>query len=161
MKFRTEARPSDINSIRIIVESSGFFHDYEVDTAVELVEEFLESGEESGYKFVFLDDENDSLLAFSCFGEVACTWKRYDIYWIAVKDDQRGKGLGKLILQETEKQIASIGGIIAYLETSSKELYLPTRTFYEKSGYFKEAVIKDFYEDGDSKVIYSKRLGQI
>ena len=161
MKFRTEPKISDIESIRKVVESSGFFHDYEVDTAVELVEEFLDSGEESGYKFVFLDDENDSLLAFSCFGEIACTWKRYDIYWIAVTDEQRGKGLGKFVLQETEKQIAAIGGIIAYLETSSKDLYLPTRTFYEKSGYLKETVIKDFYEDGDSKVIYSKRLRQI
>ena len=75
-----------------------------------------------------------------------------------VHNDYRGKGLGKDLLIQTEKRIAELGGAIAYLETSSTEKYFPTRKFYENLNYFKEAEIKDFYMDNDSKVIYSKRL---
>jgi hypothetical protein len=43
-------------------------------------------------------------------------------------------------------------------ETSSLEKYLPTRLFYEKNGYSKDAFIADYYQPGDGKVIYVKRL---
>jgi len=158
LKFRTEVSTEDIESVRNIVESTGFFHDHEVAVAVELVEERLVLGLESGYFFVFMEDSADNLLGYTCYGEIGCTRQRYDIYWMAIRNDMRGKGLGKLLMTDTEKQIALKKGEIIYLETSSRELYLPTRMFYEKIGYIKEAEIKDFYDDGDNKVIYSKRL---
>jgi hypothetical protein len=51
-----------------------------------------------------------------------------------------------------------MGCIRVYAETSTQELYTPTRIFYESAGYFKEAVIEDFYAEGDSKAIYVKKL---
>ncbi|MCX5832942.1 MAG: hypothetical protein NTV99_00205 [Deltaproteobacteria bacterium] len=58
----------------------------------------------------------------------------------------------------TEEKIAGLGGKRIYVDTSSRPLYEPTRLFYEKCGYRKEAVLKDFYAEGDSKFIYSKAL---
>jgi ribosomal protein S18 acetylase RimI-like enzyme len=78
-----------------------------------------------------------------------------------VSDEYRGKGIGKLLLKETENQIIILGGEIAYLETSSQEKYIPTCKFYENLLYHKEAVIKDFYTNDDDKIIYSKRLQKI
>lgn len=158
MKFRTEPILPDIESVRQVVASTGFFHDYEIDVAVEIVEEYLEKGASCGYRFVFLDDENGNLIAYSSFGEIGCTRKRYDIYWLAVMNTFRGKGIGRKVMLETESQIAAEGGEIAYVETSSREQYLPTRQFYEKLNYTREAEIKDFYDNGDSKVIYSKKI---
>ena len=51
-----------------------------------------------------------------------------------------------------------MGGKGIYLETSSTEKYIPTREFYLRCNYKIEAQIKDFYDDGDDKVIFVKRL---
>ena len=48
----------------------------------------------------------------------------------------------------------NLGGTAVYAETSERELYAPTRHFYESCGYEKEAVLKDFYDVGDSKAVY-------
>ena len=51
--FREEPETADLERVRRIIEASGFFHSYEVKVAVELVNERLLEGIESGYYFVF------------------------------------------------------------------------------------------------------------
>jgi len=70
----------------------------------------------------------------------------------------RGKGLGSILLEKSEKSVKEKGGKILYIETSSREQYNPTREFYLKNGYKIETILQDFYDDGDGKVIYSKRM---
>ena len=160
MIFRTVVRPDDPQRIREIVSSTGFFYEHEMDIAVELCEENLEWGDEdSGYLFLFADDEESGrTLGYACYGEIPCTRKRYDLYWIAVHADARGKGVGKLLLREVEKAVAARGGEIVYIETNSREQYLPTRRFYLSCGYTLAAELKDFYDNGDNKVIYTRRV---
>jgi hypothetical protein len=45
-----------------------------------------------------------------------------------------------------------------YIETSSRPIYESTRQFYLKTGYRVEAILQDFYADGDSKYIFVKDL---
>ena len=158
MNIRTQVKQEDLNNVRRITESTRFFYDHELDVAVSLVDKTLKKGDEAGYHFLFVEDDNNKTIGYTCFGEIPCTSRRYDIYWIVVDNDQRGKGIGKFILRETEKEIVRIGGEIIYLETSSQEKYHPTRSFYEKLEYIKEAELKDFYANKDNKVIYAKRL---
>ena len=63
-----------------------------------------------------------------------------------------------MLIERTETAIAAMGGTRIYIETSSRSLYEPTRGFYLKHGYKQEALIKDFYAPGDSKIIYAKVL---
>jgi ribosomal protein S18 acetylase RimI-like enzyme len=158
MNIRTHVKQEDLENVRRITESTKFFYEHEVDVAVSLVDETLIKGDEAGYHFLFVEDDNQKTIGFTCFGEIPCTRQRYDIYWIVVDNEQRGKGIGKFILKETEKEIVRIGGEIAYLETSSQEKYHSTRSFYENLEYTKEAELKDFYANEDNKVIYAKRL---
>ena len=44
------------------------------------------------------------------------------------------------------------------IETSSLPRFAATHAFYGKHGYTKVARIPDFYADGDSKVIFAKRI---
>ncbi len=89
---------------------------------------------------------------------IPCSKISYDLYWIAVHSSQRGKGYGKHLLKLTEEYIKKLGGIQIILDTSSTEQYSPTRHFYESSGYEKATMIPDFYDYGDGKVIYVKRI---
>jgi ribosomal protein S18 acetylase RimI-like enzyme len=150
---RTEPKAEDIENIREIVTSTGFFHDHEIPVAVELVEERLKKGLDSGYFFIFSELEGKTI-AYSCFGEIPCTKGSYDLYWIATHNDFRGKGIGKKLMAETMKAIKELGGRSVYIETSSKTLYEPTRKFYENYGCSTEAILKDFYDTNDHKYIY-------
>lgn len=155
--YRDTVQKGDLQAVREIIASSGFFSGSEEETAVELVEERLRKGDASGYFFLFVE-EAGSVLGYTCFGPIACTLSSYDLYWIALRDAFRGKGMGKGLLQRAEVEIGRMGGTRIYVETSSRDQYLPTRRFYEKAGYGAEAVLKDFYAPGDHKVVYVKAL---
>lgn len=158
LTFRQTVQPGDTDHVRHIVESSGFFHDYEVGTAVELVEECLAKGEAvSGYYFLFAELDGRPV-GYTCYGPIACTAGSFDLYWIAVSEDCRGTGVGRALLERSEAAIAAMGGLRVYIETSSKELYVPTRGFYLRCGYREETILEDFYAPGDGKVIYVKAV---
>jgi D-alanine-D-alanine ligase len=153
--LREEVRSDDRAAVREIVASTGMFYDHEIDVAVELVDERIKRGPASGYSFVFAEIDG-RVVGYSCYGLIACTVHSYDVFWIAVDKNCQGLGLGRLLLEETERRIAAAGGHRIYLETSSREQYLPTRTFYERCHYRLDVTMEEFYGPGDSKVIYVK-----
>ncbi|MBW6480626.1 MAG: GNAT family N-acetyltransferase [Bacteroidales bacterium] len=158
ISFRKIITENDIKRIRQIALSTGFFRDDEIDVAAELVEEAYSKGQEqSGYFFLFSMMENNTT-GFVCFGPTPCTIGTYDLYWIVVDNNYRGNGTGKILMQQTEKELTAREARKLYIETSSTDKYLPTREFYIKCGYTEEARLKDFYSQGDDKVIYSKVL---
>jgi len=153
--MRKEVRPSDVERVRNIVHSTGFFTPEETFMAGELVEAYLKQGETSGYRFLFMD-EGRATVAYACYGEISCAAGRYDLYWIAVDPGRQGKGYGKSLLERVEDEVIRLGGQKVFIETSSRLEYKPTRLFYRKRGYQVEGVIRDFYSWGDHKVIFSK-----
>lgn len=155
--LRDAVRPEDVAAVREIVESTGFFAPYEVEIAVELVQERLARGEASGYDFVFAD-VGDRPIGYVCHGPIACTVASYDMFWLAVRNEFRGRGLGRLLVLESERRIALAGGRRVYIETSSRAQYEPTRRFYERCGYVEEARLADFYAPGDGKVVFVRVL---
>jgi ribosomal protein S18 acetylase RimI-like enzyme len=157
MIFRYEVSSQDPEKIRWLAESTGFFYPYEVDIAVELVEDRLVHGAESGYHFIMADHEI-RVVGYACYGPIACTVSSYDLYWIAVHPDFQGQGLGRELMTEAEMRIASAGGRRVYVDTSNRPQYDATRAFYEKCGYRLEAVLQDFYGPGDGKAIYCKMV---
>ena len=46
------------------------------------------------------------------------------------------------------------------METSSKDLYSPTREFYLSIGYREVSRITDFYDVGDDRVTYAKTVSR-
>jgi ribosomal protein S18 acetylase RimI-like enzyme len=157
IRFRTNPKPEDIETVRDIIVSTGFFYEFEVPVAVELIEEAVLEGDESGYHFIFAE-VGGKTVAYSCYGHIAGTDAGYDLYWIATHNSCRGTGIGKVLLEETHKKAKERGARYIIAETSTLEKYLPTRLFYEKNGYNKDAVIDDYYKPGDGKVIYVKRF---
>jgi ribosomal protein S18 acetylase RimI-like enzyme len=153
--YRDDVTPADCEYVRQIVQSTGFFSEAEIAIAVELVQERLTKGLRSGYEFVFAE-QHGTVVGYTCFGPIAGTAVSYSVYWIAVHQKMQGHGLGKALLSKTEEHIAAQGGQRIYIETASRLQYEPTRAFYKRCGYHREAALKDFYAPGDGKVIYVK-----
>ena len=157
IKYRDTVTKKDIDNVKEIVSSTNFFHDYEIKVAVELVEETILKGSEEGYRFIFAD-YNNKPIGYCSYGLIPCTKSSYDLYWIAVHNEYRNKGIGKKLLSKTEKIIFDAGGTAVYAETSSQDLYEPTRRFYTLNNYNEEARLKNYYKQGDDKIVYTKRL---
>lgn len=159
LTFRENVLTGDPEAVRAIVASTGFFYDHEIEVAVELVDERLQKGLKSGYLFLFAEQEGRTI-GYCCYGEIACTEGSFDLYWIAVHHDRRGRGIGSVLLKKCEELIAAQNGRRIWVETSGQEKYQPTRDFYLHSRYQQEAVLKDFYGPGDDKFIFVKRLSE-
>ena len=157
MQFREQPIQKDMEAVASILKNSGFFNEEEQEVGVSLVRERLEQGEASLYFFQFAQ-EGEQVLGYTCFGPIPGTKFSYDLYWIAVKNEYRGQGMGRLIMDRTEEKIKSMGGRRIYIETSSRDQYLPTQKFYETCGYKEEARLKDFYSPFDDKIIYVKAI---
>ena len=153
--YRRDVRASDRDAVRGIVQSTGFFTPEEVDIAVELVDETLARGARSGYHFLFAE-QGGAILGYACFGPIAGTAGSYDLYWIATHQRYQRLGIGRLILDRSEALMVKEGCRRIYIDTSSRSLYAPTRSFYESCGYSKAAFLSDFYAPGDDKIIYCK-----
>ena len=152
--------PRDRSPIEDMVISSGKFNDVEIATALELVEEALEEGEESGYIFAVLEtgDTHTKVRGYACYGPVPLTQGVYDLYWIVVDPASQGTGFGRRLIQYVEQDVLSRGGRMILIETSSQETYGATVRFYERSGYHLAARIRNFYKIGDDKLVFQKEL---
>lgn len=152
--------PRDRSSIEEMVITSEKFNDVEIATALELVEEALEEGEESGYIFAVLEtgSENAGVKGYACYGPVPLTQGVYDLYWIVVDPASQGMGLGRYLIRYVECDVLSRGGRMILIETSSQETYGATVRFYERCGYHLAARIRNFYRIGDDKIVFQKEL---
>jgi len=159
--LRHKVNSGDRKEVARLAEATGFFHAQEVAVAEELVEERLLKGPVSGYHFLLADDPAGRLLGYACFGPIPCTQSSFDLYWIIVDPAWQGQGLGKHLLLAAEAEILSLGGTRVYIETSSRDIYQPTRRFYERCGYALVAVLEDFYAPRDDKLIYCKPLSSV
>jgi len=155
--LRHELFPSDREAIGRIIRSSNLFYEYEVGVALELVDERLAKGPASGYHFIFAE-EPGRVLGYTCYGPIACTKWSFDLFWIAVLQELRGKGIGRMLLAETEKAVRTMEGKRIYIETSSRHDYRLTQDFYRTCGYAIESVLKEFYGPADDKMIFVKEL---
>jgi ribosomal protein S18 acetylase RimI-like enzyme len=152
---------ADRSGVFRILENAGNFTPEEVATALELIDEWLELGEHSGYLTYVLEtqsEESTEVLGYVCFGPTPLTESTYDLYWIAVDKSKHRGGVGKKLMKFTEEEIARRGGRLLLIETSSQETYGGTIQFYERTGYELVGKIKEYYKPGDDKLIFVKRL---
>ena len=157
VSVRYEVTPGDVWIIREVTASTGYFHDHEIPVAVELVEERLAKGAASGYEFV-LAESGGQVVGYSAFGPVPCTQSSFDWYWLAVRPEFQGGGVGRLLLAETERRARAMGGTRLYCETSARPQYASTRAFYERMGFTLCEVLEDFYAPDDGRATYCKPL---
>ncbi len=157
--IRPVERP-DRSRIEAIIISSRNFTEEETKTALELVDEALEKGEDCGYIIRVLEVEKEQpvVQGYVCYGPTPLTQGVYDLYWIVTDPAVQGKGFGRRLMEYVERDIVKRGGRMLLIETSSQETYASTIRFYEKAGYEIAARIKNLYRIGDDKLMFLKEL---
>jgi ribosomal protein S18 acetylase RimI-like enzyme len=116
----------------------------------------------------FFDDESSQDLWFvACSDEVVgiayCAPERmtdgtWNMLLIAISPSSQGQGIGKQFMDYIEQQIKNIPGRIMLVETSGLAEFEATRKFYPQCGYTEVACIPEYYEVGDDKVVFLKKL---
>jgi len=80
------------------------------------------------------------------------------IEWIGLIEDLRGRSIGSSMLNQMVDWTRSNGGRKIYVDTglhSEKAI-----AFYERNGFSREAVLKDWYYDGGDAVLMSRRTAE-
>ena len=148
-----EAR--DVEAIRQILHATGSFIEEEIRVAIELVEDAIQHPNRD--YLVKVLPAADGVAGYTCYGRAPFTYAAYDLYWIAVDPVWQGTGAAQHLMAATETDVRSRGGKLLLVETASKPSYARTRHFYESIGYREAARIRNYYREGDDKVIYEKR----
>jgi ribosomal protein S18 acetylase RimI-like enzyme len=142
-------RSDDRSAIERILRSGDTFTGEETAVALQLL------GAE-GYEVVVAED--GAVAGYACHGRAWFSDGAWELYWLAVAPESRGRGIGGALLAAVEDAAAAAGGRFALVETASKESYAPARRFYERCGYAEIARVPDFYRVGDDKIVYRKLL---
>jgi ribosomal protein S18 acetylase RimI-like enzyme len=156
----SQVRPivaSDRAAILELLAGTGAFQPHELTVAMELVDTALTKPEQQDYQ-PYVVESNGVVVAYACFGKNPMTQSTYDLYWIATRADQMRQGHGRVLFDFLERQVRAQGGRLLVIETSSKGNYAGSRRFYESIGCQFAASLPDFYDVGDDRVIYYKRL---
>lgn len=142
---------------KILVDTQNF-NETEIDVAVELIDTYINVKDSDGYEIFVDEGENGIINGYVCIGQRPLTKSTFDLYWIAVNPKVQSKGIGSGLIKYIEDYIKNKNGKLILIETSGKPAYEKERKFYEKNLYNKITEIKDFYDEGDSLVIYGKYI---
>jgi ribosomal protein S18 acetylase RimI-like enzyme len=83
------------------------------------------------------------------------TW---NLLLIAVHPDRQGQGQGSQLIAHVEALLSNRGELLLLVETSGLPSFERMRSFYRKCAYGEEARIRDFYQQGEDKVVFRKVL---
>lgn len=147
----------DREKILKILTDTGNFNEDEINIALELIDVYLINKDQKDYE-IYVEEENDEILGYVCFGPRPLTTGTYDLYWIAVNPAIQSRGIGSGMMKFVESYLKDISARLLLIETSGKDSYEKERMFYKKNQYSVFAEIKDFYNLGDSLVIFGKYL---
>lgn len=159
---RVDVRASqweDREAIYDVLMNSKLFSKVDADCVDEM---FVETwgkrlDDEDNYRWLSCWHEG-SIAGFACYGQESLTQNTWDLYWICLLPEMRGKGAGRALMIEVERQARMANGRVMVIYTSSTEKYAPARRLYEGAGFVRAAVVPDYYADGDDLNIYWKRI---
>lgn len=150
-------RPSERKELVAFTRATGFFDSEDLQTVEEMLDDYFNNPESDEYIWVvYRDAPGAPPLGYACYGPASMAADVYDLYWIVVDPKVQGKRIGSALLEYVEGDMRARNARQLYIETSDTEQYTPTRAFYEKRGYETVAILRDYYDVDDGKVIFCK-----
>ena len=145
--------PIDVQDLKAVIDSSELFPSELLD---EMIADYFNNP--SSEDIWLTKDEEGIPVAIAYCAPEKMTEGTYNLYLIAVRKEYQGNGIGAKIMSYIEKLLREAGHRVLIVETSGLPEFELTREFYDKCGYAREAVIRDFYQEGEDKVVFWKKL---
>ncbi len=143
----------DIASLKDLLDTLELFPSEMLD---DMISDYLINPNSTDIWFTAVQDETPLSIGF-CAPE-KLTNGTFNLYALGVSEKTQGQGLGQKMMTFIENELKEKGHRILIVETSGSQEFEASRKFYEKLNFQKEATIRDFWEEGDDKVIYWKKL---
>jgi ribosomal protein S18 acetylase RimI-like enzyme len=153
MKIRP-TQQHDLSALQLVLDGTALFPG---DLLPAMISGFLSGAESSE---IWLTCELEGTATGFCYAipEMAAegTW---NMLAIAVLPAVQRLGHGGALVARLEAMLRERGQRILIVDTSGTDAFARTREFYRKNGYTEEARIRDFWADGDDKIVFWKALG--
>lgn len=145
-------KAEDLPFLIDVVNTSGLFPG---EMLTDMIGDSLDDDSSKQYWITY---ETDKPIAVAYFAPERMTSGTWNLYLIAVLADQQGTGIGTQLMNFIESFLRSKSQRILIVETSDLEEFELTRKFYQGINYQKEAHIREFYDEGEGKVVFWKKL---
>jgi ribosomal protein S18 acetylase RimI-like enzyme len=144
---------NDIEGLKKVVDSSGLFPSSYLD---EMISDYLNNAHSKEIWITYFENNIPSAIGY-CAPE-KLTNGTYNLLAIGVSKESQRNGIATKMLSYIEQLLKLKDGRILIIETSSDKAQIEARKFYKKNGYIQMSIIKDFWDDGEDKIIFSKKL---
>ncbi len=144
---------ADIDKLKEVVNSSELFPSEYLD---EMIADYFHNPGTEDIWFTYIDHQIPTAIGY-CVPE-KLTEGTYNLLAIGVLKESQGKGIAGEMMKHIEQLLKEKGGRVLIVETSSDNAQLAARNFYKKIGYTQEAVIRDFWKEGEDKIVFWQKL---
>lgn len=160
------ARPEDQSALIDLAEATGLFQRPELEELAGMIAAGFAGELGDDHRWVVVEGagvegpgEGGGIEAAAYYAPEMMAEAVWSLYFIGVQPDRQGRGLGAALLRHVEDDLTARGARLLLVETTGLDSFEATRRFYRKNGYGEEARIRDFYRQGEDKVIFRKALG--
>lgn len=143
----------DIEGLKKVADSSGLFPSEYLD---EMISDYFNNPDTQDIWFTYIDDSKTVAIGY-CAQE-KFTDGTYNLLAIGVSEDSQRKGIASEMMKYIEQLVKHKDGRVLIVETSTDDAQIGARKFYKQIGYTQEAVIRDFWKDGEDKIVFWKKL---
>jgi GNAT superfamily N-acetyltransferase len=157
------ATPADTEAIRRLAIDNHMFEPDEMDGFDEMMNGFF-NGSLEGHSWIVALDRDEQVAGAGYFAPEPFADRMWNLYFLAVRPDGHGGGVGGDIITWVEQTLRELGDTqarVLIVETSSTDGYEQARSFYAKHGFVEEARIRQFYGPADDKVVFWKSLANL
>ena len=144
---------ADLDELKRVIDSSGLFPSEYLD---EMISDYFNNPYTEEIWFMYADHNQPMAIGY-CVPE-KLTMGTYNLLAIGVGQDFQRNGIASGMMEYIEQFLRHRGGRLLIVETSSDDAQVGARNLYEKLGYNRAAVIKDFWREGEDKIVFSKKL---
>lgn len=141
----------DLERVRFLVDVNSMFPSEMLD---DMTAPFFAGA--ANQRWLVIDNGSVDAVCYYALEEMAdAVW---NLLMIAVDPKRQGEGLGSALMRHVEQELAKEGARILLVDTSGKDEFERTRSFYDMLGYEREARIQEYWAAGDDKITFSKKL---
>lgn len=81
-----------------------------------------------------------------------------NLLFLAVRPDARRRGVARALVERFEAESRAASARLGVIETAGDPMFAPAWALYQRHGYVEEARLRDYYDDGLDKLIFTKRF---